>query len=266
MLENLLLYIGYELIVWLVILTITFFVIIKIWRLRLHRKLPKYSIFIILFCTLFLGISFFLFNPGGNVLTMPSYMHSHAPGNLAPSIPILNAFEFFLKASKFERIADIGADPNEVPKLVTSGEVVKIDIVAQEVIAEVSQGSYFNYWTYNKQVPGPMYRVKVGDMVEVSLTNHKSSLHNHNIDLHSVTGPGGGAGCGSQKPTGGGKWAGHCGHRGGESVGQWSSRRYPTGRAGETTPGWPDQRGKPHLLYGHRDAQARNGKNHRRSN
>jgi nitrite reductase (NO-forming) len=38
-----------------------------------------------------------------------------------------------------------------------------------------------------------MLRVKEGDTVEVTLTNDKTSLHDHNIDLHSVTGPGGGA-------------------------------------------------------------------------
>jgi nitrite reductase (NO-forming) len=41
--------------------------------------------------------------------------------------------------------------------------------------------------------PGPMLRVKVGDTVELTLHNDPTSLHPHNIDLHAVTGPGGGA-------------------------------------------------------------------------
>ncbi|MBI1969864.1 multicopper oxidase domain-containing protein, partial [Candidatus Woesearchaeota archaeon] len=42
-------------------------------------------------------------------------------------------------------------------------------------------------------VPGPFLRVREGDTVELTLTNHNSSIHNHSIDLHAVTGPGGGA-------------------------------------------------------------------------
>jgi nitrite reductase (NO-forming) len=38
-----------------------------------------------------------------------------------------------------------------------------------------------------------MLRVREGDTIELSLTNDPSSLHDHNIDLHAVTGPGGGA-------------------------------------------------------------------------
>jgi nitrite reductase (NO-forming) len=38
-----------------------------------------------------------------------------------------------------------------------------------------------------------MYRVRVGDTVEVTLSNDPSSIHPHNIDLHAVTGTGGGA-------------------------------------------------------------------------
>jgi nitrite reductase (NO-forming) len=38
-----------------------------------------------------------------------------------------------------------------------------------------------------------MLRVRQGDMVELTLTNSASSQVQHNIDLHAVTGPGGGA-------------------------------------------------------------------------
>jgi nitrite reductase (NO-forming) len=66
-------------------------------------------------------------------------------------------------------------------------------MTAQEVVSEIAPGIFFNYWTYDKQVPGPMLRIREGDTVEFTLTNHPSSLHDHNIDLHAVTGPGGGA-------------------------------------------------------------------------
>jgi len=42
-------------------------------------------------------------------------------------------------------------------------------------------------------LPGPFVRVRVGDVVQIRLTNGATSLHPHSIDLHAVTGPGGGA-------------------------------------------------------------------------
>jgi nitrite reductase (NO-forming) len=61
------------------------------------------------------------------------------------------------------------------------------------VLAEVGPNIWFNYWTYDGSVPGPMLRVREGDTVYLSLTNDPSSLHVHTIDLHAVSGPGGGS-------------------------------------------------------------------------
>jgi len=127
---------------------------------------------------------------------MPPTMHSHAPGSKPASIPLDSALSFFMNFNNFEKVDDIGADPNAVPAPIDRDEpeYIEIDIVAQEVVGEVVDGSgiYFNYWTYNNQAPGPMYRVRLGDTIKVSLTNHETSLHPHNIDFHAVTGPGGG--------------------------------------------------------------------------
>jgi nitrite reductase (NO-forming) len=127
---------------------------------------------------------------------MPSFMMSHAPGGLPPSIPFSKIIEFFKYENRFEKVADIGADTTAVPEKPQTPDadgIVRISLTAQEVIGEISPGIYFNYWTYNKQVPGPMLRIREGDTVEMTLTNDPSSLHDHNIDLHAVTGPGGGA-------------------------------------------------------------------------
>lgn len=127
---------------------------------------------------------------------MPPFMHSHAPGKLPASIPFGKVAEFFINRNKFEKVKDIGASPNSVPALSQAPDadgVVRIKLLTSEVISEIAPGIYFNYWTYNGQVPGPMLRVREGDTVEISLTNDINSLHHHNIDLHAVTGPGGGA-------------------------------------------------------------------------
>ena len=132
------------------------------------------------------------YSPG---FAMPMFMHTMAPGGVAPNLPFANVINFFKSQSNFEKVSDIGRDPNDVPSALNrdTSKEVKININVKEVISEVSPGIYFNYWTFDNAVPGPMYRVREGDTIIMSITNDKTSLHHHNIDLHAVTGQGGGA-------------------------------------------------------------------------
>jgi nitrite reductase (NO-forming) len=86
-------------------------------------------------------------------------------------------------------------DPADVPASVGSREAqnVRIDLTAQEVVGQLADGTTFDYFTFDGQIPGPMLRVRVGDTVELHLKNPDGSLFPHSIDLHAVTGPGGGA-------------------------------------------------------------------------
>lgn len=174
----------------LIIFATLFYTLRIVWRL--HSK----SLAIAL-GTIFIGSFLYI---AGNVthpphFAMPAFMHTYHPGEHRPDLPFSNIVKFFAAYSDFEKIDDIGADPNDVPPQITRdwSETVHISLETKEVIAEVAEGVYFNYWTYNAQVPGPMLRVREGDTVELTIKNNESSLHSHNIDLHAVTGPGGGA-------------------------------------------------------------------------
>lgn len=70
---------------------------------------------------------------------------------------------------------------------------VKIDLELVEQVAYLDEGVTFEYWTFGGSVPGPLLRARVGDSVELTLKNPVTSKAMHNIDLHAVTGPGGGA-------------------------------------------------------------------------
>jgi nitrite reductase (NO-forming) len=72
-------------------------------------------------------------------------------------------------------------------------EHVMLDLTTKEVKGFLDDGTTYTYWTFSGTVPGPLLRVRVGDTVELHLTNDKSSSMPHSIDLHAVTGPGGGA-------------------------------------------------------------------------
>lgn len=69
--------------------------------------------------------------------------------------------------------------------------IVNLEVVEKEM--PISEGVSYTFWTFGGSVPGSFIRVRQGDTVEFHLKNHPSSKMPHNIDLHGVTGPGGGA-------------------------------------------------------------------------
>ncbi|HEY3062611.1 MAG TPA: copper-containing nitrite reductase, partial [Chloroflexota bacterium] len=80
-----------------------------------------------------------------------------------------------------------------LPTFRSDPATVKLDLVSKEVTATLTDGVAYRFWTFNGTVPGPMLRVREGDTVELSLANDPNAGVTHSIDLHAVTGPGGGA-------------------------------------------------------------------------
>jgi nitrite reductase (NO-forming) len=70
---------------------------------------------------------------------------------------------------------------------------VVVNLETIEKVGRLSDGVDYMFWTFGGRVPGSFIRIRVGDYVEFNLNNHPSSKMPHNIDLHAVTGPGGGA-------------------------------------------------------------------------
>jgi nitrite reductase (NO-forming) len=70
---------------------------------------------------------------------------------------------------------------------------VIVELEVREVEREIAAGVKYTFWTFGGTVPGSFIRVRQGDTVEFHLKNHPDSKMPHNIDLHGVTGPGGGA-------------------------------------------------------------------------
>jgi FtsP/CotA-like multicopper oxidase with cupredoxin domain len=70
---------------------------------------------------------------------------------------------------------------------------VIVDLETTEVKGVLADGVQYTFWTFGGTVPGPFVRVRVGDAVQIRLRNGAKSMHPHSIDLHAVTGPGGGA-------------------------------------------------------------------------
>src|SRR5712691_11301342 len=81
--------------------------------------------------------------------------------------------------------------PPPVDRARNAKVVVNIEMV--EVKGTLADGVQYNFWTFGGTVPGPFIRVRVGDMVQIRIKNNEKAVHPHSIDLHAVTGPGGGA-------------------------------------------------------------------------
>jgi len=69
--------------------------------------------------------------------------------------------------------------------------IVELEVIEKEL--PISEGVNYTFWTFGGTVPGSFIRVRQGDTVEMHLKNNPNNKMPHNIDLHGVTGPGGGA-------------------------------------------------------------------------
>ncbi|KAF5545417.1 copper-containing protein [Fusarium phyllophilum] len=84
--------------------------------------------------------------------------------------------------------------PNVPPSITRDHPaLVRVPLVTTTKLAQLTSQYKYEQWTFNGTVPGPFIRAKVGDVVELSLTNKDPAGNPHNIDCHAFTGPGGGA-------------------------------------------------------------------------
>ncbi len=158
---------------------------------RLHSRKITIALLVV-----FLGVSVAFYVPNGlpHAFEYPFFLKTYGPSS-GPVLPFSNVLNFFKNFSTFEQVKDIARNPSDVPAPIErrNAAEVEINITAKEVVAEMAPGVTFNYWTFDGTVPGPFLRVREGDTVKLTLRNDPTSLHHHSIDLHAVTGPGGGA-------------------------------------------------------------------------
>jgi len=90
---------------------------------------------------------------------------------------------------------DIAHLPDDIPAPIGARDPqnIRVDMNVVEKEGQLDDGTTYTYWTFDNTVPGPFLRVREGDTVELHLTNPSDAKMAHSIDLHAVTGPGGGA-------------------------------------------------------------------------
>jgi nitrite reductase (NO-forming) len=91
-------------------------------------------------------------------------------------------------------VAELGVAPAVPPPTNRHAAAhVRVDLEIKEVVAPIAGDTTYTFWTFGGHVPGQFIRVRQGDVVELHLKNAPDNKMPHNIDLHAVTGPGGGA-------------------------------------------------------------------------
>ncbi len=93
-----------------------------------------------------------------------------------------------------EENAVLAEAPNVPPPMTRKNSTkVIVNLEVREVTKRLADGVEYTFWTFGGNVPGSFIRVREGDQVEFHLHNHQNNKMPHNIDLHAVSGPGGGA-------------------------------------------------------------------------
>ena len=124
---------------------------------------------------------------------------STADSARAASAPVEEASGGSLKGDfgppQGEPIKAVLTSPPQVPpptgRSTPARVIVELDVIEKEM--PISEGATYTFWTFGGTVPGSFIRIRQGDTVEFHLRNLPDSKMPHNIDLHGVTGPGGGA-------------------------------------------------------------------------
>ena len=75
--------------------------------------------------------------------------------------------------------------PPVEPVIHRDGSTVTTEMTAQVTNIEISKDVYYNAWTFNGTVPGPVIRVKEGDTLHFTLRNLDMEMP-HSMDFHAV--------------------------------------------------------------------------------
>jgi nitrite reductase (NO-forming) len=68
-----------------------------------------------------------------------------------------------------------------------AGHTVSVRLALVDKVVEISPGIKYRAWTFNGAVPGPVIHARVGDTIDVTLTNEASM--GHSIDFHAALAP-----------------------------------------------------------------------------
>lgn len=109
------------------------------------------------------------------------------------ALAVSAVFAIFLAVMQVPSTATSGGSPYEAPQVVDTNpdpNIVETDITAMGATVDLGTGVMASALTFNGQLPGPEFRLKVGDKVIVHFVNnagHPTGIHWHGIELHNAS-------------------------------------------------------------------------------
>ncbi|WEW59877.1 hypothetical protein PRK78_005358 [Emydomyces testavorans] len=149
--------------------------------------------------------------PPGESAEKPFPVESPGSNSTGRSIPFVPAGDGKTRHEDLDPYKVIGTDPIDVSKLpkeeaiLTTAPYVpppitrdypvllQVPLTTTTKLSQLTSMYKYDTWTFNDSVPGPFIRARVGDVVDLTITNKDTSGNPHNIDCHAFIGPGGGA-------------------------------------------------------------------------
>jgi len=130
----------------------------------------------------------------GCLVTHMRLLHGLSRRLLTPAAIIIASFALVgCGVDAHGPVASVASAPRVPPPIHRrSPAVVHVDLSSSIHRIGLAKGVLYEAWTIGDSVPGPFIRARVGDTLEVDVTNSDASGMPHNLDFHAVTGPGGG--------------------------------------------------------------------------
>jgi nitrite reductase (NO-forming) len=125
------------------------------------------------------------------LLILVSLLLTNCKNKESKELAILDTADIYIKGSMDAELTAPPFVPAPVGDRTAKKLLVNMEIIEKE--GTMADGVQYVYWTFGGSVPGSFIRTRVGDLVEFTLSNHPDNKLPHNIDMHAVTGPGGGA-------------------------------------------------------------------------
>tara|TARA_R110001592_G_scaffold266_11_gene1507 strand:- start:3268 stop:4722 length:1455 start_codon:yes stop_codon:yes gene_type:complete len=125
------------------------------------------------------------------LLILVSLLLTNCKNKESKELAILDTADIYIKGTMEAELTAPPFVPAPVGDRTAKKLLVNMEIIEKE--GTMTDGVQYVYWTFGGSVPGSFIRTRVGDLVEFTLSNHPDNKLPHNIDMHAVTGPGGGA-------------------------------------------------------------------------
>ena len=126
----------------------------------------------------------------GSLCALPAFA-AETPDTTQPKGPLAKGTDREIVGEEKAVLTDAPLVPPPIQRKQAAKVIVELEV--REVVKRMADGVDYLFWTFGGEVPGKFIRVREGDLIEFHLGNHPTSKMPHNIDLHAVTGPGGGA-------------------------------------------------------------------------